>query len=129
MRCGRAAKVPLLGSRFRSLNTHFLGSRLLFLRGSNEPIQRAPGAPAMASSVATHSAPASRKSAQASALTEPSDGHMPRGRRPKYFSPASMARRTWTAASSRKLGASGSGRSGMPSRALEKSHSRGTMGW
>src|SRR5215831_7290416 len=41
MRGGRAAKVPLLGSRFREPHTHFLGSRLLFLQGRNEPIERA----------------------------------------------------------------------------------------
>src|SRR5215469_7796994 len=44
MRGERAAKVPLLGSRFREPHTHFLRSRLLFLRGRNEPIERAAGA-------------------------------------------------------------------------------------
>src|SRR6516162_1357759 len=44
MRGERAAKVPLLGSRFREPHTHFLRSRLLFLRGRNEPFQRAFGA-------------------------------------------------------------------------------------
>src|SRR6516225_3339346 len=43
-RGGRAAKVPLLGSQFREPHTHFLRSRLLFLRGRNAPFQRAFGA-------------------------------------------------------------------------------------